>query len=120
MNYVPLAGRVLLGLLFLLAGINKITGYAGTQGFMESNGVPGILLPLVILVEVGGGLALIVGWQTRWAALGLAVFSVLTAAIFHLDMADPNLLKNLAVAGGMLLLYVHGAGPMSLDNRQAA
>ncbi len=67
-KYTNLAGRILLAHIFLLAGINKITGYSGTQGYMEAMGVPGMLLPLVIILEIGGAVALIVGCQTRWAA----------------------------------------------------
>jgi len=103
-----LAGRLLLAQIFLLAGINKITGYAGTQGYMEAMGVPGGLLPLVILLEVGGAVALIIGWKTRWAALALAGFSILSAVIFHADLADQvqaiMFMKNFAIAGGLLVL----------------
>lgn len=124
MNYVPTASRVLLALVFLLAGLAKIPGYAGVQGEMESVGVPGMLLPVVIAAEVLGGLALIVGYRTKWAALGLAVFTVLAALLFHTDFADRTqtamFMKNFAITGGLLLVYLHGAGPMSLDNRQAA
>ena len=122
-TYFHVAGRILLALLFLLAGIGKLGGgYAGTQGYMEAFGVPGILLPLVILLEIGGALALIVGFQARWAALALAVFCVLSAVMFHSDFADQaqmtNFLKNLSIAGGLLMLYVHGAGAFSIDNRE--
>ena len=103
-----LAGRILLAQLFLMAGISKITGYAGTQGYMEAMGVPGGLLPLVILLEVGGALALIVGFQMRWAALALAGFSLVSAVIFHSNLADQMqmilFMKNFAIAGGLLLL----------------
>lgn len=120
-KYQTLAGRILLAHLFLLAGISKISGYAGTQGWMESMGVPGMLLPLVILLEIGGALALIIGWQTRWAAWALAAFSVLSAVIFHSNLADQMqsilFMKNLAMAGGLLVLAAHGAGPVSLDRK---
>ena len=68
-----LVARILLGQIFLISGFFKMTGYEGTQGYMEAMGVPGVLLPLVILLEVGGGLAIITGWQTRWIAFLLAV-----------------------------------------------
>ena len=87
-KYANLAGRILLAHIFLLAGLNKITGYSGTQGYMEAMGVPGMLLPLVILLEIGGAVALIVGWQTRWAAYALALFSIVAAVIFHSNLAD--------------------------------
>ncbi len=115
-KYINLAGRILLAHIFLLAGISKITGYAGTQGYMESMGVPGMLLPLVILLEIGGGLALIVGWLTRWAAYALAVFTVLAAIFFHQGEMI-QIMKNLSITGGLLILAVNGAGPFSLDKK---
>jgi len=83
-----LVGRILLGHIFLLAGISKIGSYAGTQGYMEAMGVPGMLLPLVILLEIGGGLALIVGFQARITASLLAGFSIISAIIFHANLGD--------------------------------
>lgn len=116
-------GRVLLALLFLLAGIGKLGGaYEGTQGYMEAFGVPGMLLPLVILVEIAGALLLIVGFQTRWTALALAGFSIVSAVIFHSDFGDQaqmtNFLKNISIAGGLLVLYANGPGAYSIDNRK--
>jgi len=120
-KYVNLAGRVLLAHIFLLAGINKIIGYSGTQGYMEAMGVPGMLLPLVILLEIGGALALIAGWQTRLAAYALALFSIVSALIFHSNLGDQIqmilFMKNWAMAGGLLVLAANGAGAFSLDNR---
>ena len=120
-KYVNLAGRVLLAHIFLLAGINKITGYSGTQGYMEAMGVPGMLLPLVILLEIGGALALIAGWQTRLAAYALALFSIVGALIFHSNLGDQMqmilFMKNWAMAGGLLVLAANGAGAYSLENR---
>jgi putative oxidoreductase len=120
-KYVNLAGRVLLAHIFLLAGINKITGYSGTQGYMEAMGVPGMLLPLVILLEIGGALALIAGWQTRLAAYALALFSIVSALIFHSNLGDQMqmilVMQNWAMAGGLLVLAANGAGAFSLDNR---
>ena len=81
-------GRVLLALMFVLAGVSKISGYSGMQGFMESMGVPGALLPLVIAVELLGGLALILGWHSRLAAFLLAGFTILATVIFHADLGD--------------------------------
>ena len=86
-NLLPYAapvGRVLLSLMFITSGLQKITGYAGTQGYMEMMGVPGALLPLVILVEVVGGIALLAGWQARTAAFLLAGFSLVSGVLFHL------------------------------------
>ncbi len=123
-KYTNLAGRILLAHIFLLAGLNKITGYSGTQGYMEAMGVPGMLLPLVILLEVGGAVALIVGWQTRWAAYALALFSMVSALIFHSNLSDQIqmilFMKNWAMAGGLLVLAANGAGAFSLDQRAKA
>ncbi len=118
---IQFIARVFLGQIFLLAGLSKIAAYAGTQGYMEAMGVPGIFLPLVILLEVGGGLAIIAGWQTKWSAIALSVFSVVAAVIFHHNFADQTqmimFMSDIAIAGGLLLLVIHGAGVFSLDNR---
>jgi putative oxidoreductase len=123
-KYAPIVGRILMALIFVLAGIGKLgAGYAGTQGYMESMGVPGMLLPLVILLEIGGGLALILGWQTKIASLLLAGFTLLAALIFHNNFGDQTqmimFLKNLAITGGLLVLAVHGPGAYSLESRKA-
>ena len=125
MNKVnQVVARVFLGHIFLLAGINKIGAYAGTQGYMEAMGVPGALLPAVILLEVLGGLAVIVGWKTRWWSYTLAGFSVMAAILFHSNFADQMqmimFMKNIAIGGGLALLAVHGAGAYSIDNRGVA
>jgi putative oxidoreductase len=120
-NSADLAGRVLLAAMFLLSGIGKISGYAGTQGYMESMGVPGALLPLVIALEIVGAIAVIVGFRTRLAAAGLAVFTLAAGFIFHGgadQMQQIMLFKNVAVAGGFLLLVARGAGDWSLDARR--
>ena len=117
--YGELAGRIGLAAIFLISGLSKIGGYEGTQGYMESQGVPGFLLPLVIILEVGGGAALIVGWMTRWFALALAGFCVLAALLFHFDFGNRLqqilFLKNIAIAGGLLVLCHAGAGRFSID-----
>ena len=119
---IQVVARVLLAQIFVLAGLNKIGGDADTQVYMDAMGVPGILLPLVIILEVGGGLALIVGWQTRWAAYALAAFTALAAVIFHSDLGQQIqmilFMKNWAMVGGLLLLGVYGAGAYSLDARK--
>lgn len=116
-------GRLLMALIFILGGVSKLGALAGTAAYMQSMGVPGVLALPAALFELGGGLAILVGWQTRIVALLLAGFSILTAAIFHSDFADQMMtimfMKNLAMAGGFLTLYVHGAGAMSLDARKA-
>jgi putative oxidoreductase len=119
-----LTGRVLLSFIFIMAGISKIGAYTGTQGYMESMGVPGILLPLVIMLEVGGGLALLLGWQTRIAAFLLAGFSIVSALIFHANFADQMqsilFMKNIAIAGGLLLLVAGAAHDWSIDSKRIA
>jgi putative oxidoreductase len=116
-----LAGRVLMSAIFIMAGINKIGAYAGTQGYMESAGVPGALLPLVILLEIGGGLAVLLGWKMRIAAVLLAGFSVLSALIFHANFADQMqsilFMKNVAMAGGLLFLVSGSVPAWSIDAR---
>jgi putative oxidoreductase len=89
---------------------------------MESAGVPGVLLPVVILVEIGGAVLLIFGWQTRWAALALAGFTALAAIFFHADFGDQmqmiQWMKNWTIVGGMLVVFAVGPGPFSLDARR--
>jgi putative oxidoreductase len=110
---VLIVSRVLLAQLFIISGFGKITGYAGTQGYMQAMGVPGVLLPLVILVELGGGLLLAAGLFTRWAALALAGFTLVSALIFHTHFGDQiqmiMFMKNLSITGGLLLLAFPGA-----------
>lgn len=120
-----LVGRIFLAQIFIIAGVTKITGYAGTQSYMEAMGVPGALLPLVILLEVGGGLAVLVGWQTRWASLALAGFSIVAAAIFHSHFGDQTqmimFMKNISMAGGFLVLAAQPvAHTISVDQRLRA
>jgi len=114
-------GRVLLASIFFMAGLSKITGYAGTQGYMESMGVPGILLPLVIALEVIGGLAIILGFKTRLVAFALAGFSIVSAILFHADFSNQMqmtmFMKNISIAGGFLILVAQGPGAYALDNR---
>ncbi len=114
-------GRFFLAIMFFMSGLTKISQYAGTQGYMEAMGVPGFLLPLVILTEAFGGLAIILGWKTKYVAFALAGFTVLSAILFHADFSNQaemtNFMKNIAIAGGFLTLFVHGAGAYSLDNR---
>src|SRR5262245_61231238 len=117
-----LLGRLLLASLFVLEGWSKIRGYGPAVAYMEKFSVPSALLPLVILVELGGGLLLVVGWQARLAALALAVFSILTAVLFHANLADRNqvlhLEKDLAIAGGLLVLFAFGPGPYAIEARK--
>lgn len=119
LRYAAPLGRLLLVVLFIMSGWSKISGYEGTQGYMESMGVPGGLLPLVIALEILGGIAVLVGFKARWIALILAIFTIASAVIFHADFADQNqmmhFMKNLAIAGGFLMIAGHGPGALSVD-----
>ena len=114
-------GRVLLATMFFIAGLTKITGYAGTQGYMETMGVPGMLLPLVIILEVFGGLAIMLGFKTRLVAFALAGFSIISAVLFHADFSDQMqmtlFMKNISIAGAFLILVAQGPGAYALDNK---
>ncbi|HEX2825827.1 MAG TPA: DoxX family protein [Burkholderiales bacterium] len=118
-----LAGRFLLAHIFIISGWTKIGGFAGTQAYMDSAGVPGMLLPAVIAVELLGGLALIAGFKTSLTAVGLAAFSIVAAVFFHMDFADPaqtiSFMKNLAIAGGLLVLAQTGATAPSVDTARS-
>ena len=109
--------RVLMAYIFIVAGWGKLTAYSATVGYMECMGVPSAMLPLTILVELGGGLALLFGFQARFAALGLGIFSLITAFLFHGGVEDGiNFMKNFAMAGGLFFLMLHGAGKFSVDH----
>ena len=114
-----LIGRLLLAALFILEGWSKLRGYGAAAAYMERYAVPGALLPLVILAELGGGALIAVGWQTRLAALALAGFCVAAALLFHGNFADRNQVihfeKDLAIAGGLLLLAAFGPGRYALE-----
>jgi putative oxidoreductase len=114
-----LLGRAMMSFIFIMAGFNKISGYAGTQGYMESMGVPGALLPVVIALEIVGGLAILLGWQTRIAAFLLAGFCIVSGVIFHGNIADQMqmilFMKNIAIAGGLLFLVSGNANAWSID-----
>lgn len=125
-NPLALVGRILLALMFVLAGAAKISGFAGTVGYMAAHGVPmpNVLAVLAVALELGGGLALVFGLYTRWAALALGLFTLLVSFIFHPFWAVPadqvmvtNLLfmKNISVTGGMFVLAAFGGGAFSLD-----
>jgi putative oxidoreductase len=114
-------GRILISLMFVTSGFSKVSGYAATQGYMEAMGVPGALLPLVIAVELLGGLAVMLGWHTRIAAFLLAGFSLLSALLFHANFGDQMqmimFMKNISIAGGFLMIVSLGGGAFTLDNR---
>lgn len=121
-NLIDLLGRILFAPLFFPSGIHKITGYAATQHYMASHGVSPQLLFLAIILEVAGPILLIIGWQTRWVAFIFAVYCCITAYFFHFDIANPlsgGFVKDLALAGGMLILAGRGPGDWSIDGRPA-
>ena len=122
-KFLSVAARLLMAQIFILSGFTKIPGYAGTQQYMAAMGVPGILLPLVIFTELGGGIALLLGIKAKWAALALAGFSIVSALIFHHDFSDQmqmiQFMKNFAIAGGLLMVVRSGAGQPSFDEKNA-
>lgn len=122
-KYAPTVGRVLLALIFIIAGLGKIPAPEGTIGYMEAFGVPGVLFWPTVALEVIAGILLLIGFQTRWAALALGAFALVAAFIFHTDFSNQmemtSFLKNLAIAGGMLYVATFGAGALSLDARKA-
>ena len=125
-RYGPLAGRILIALIFVFAGFGKITGFEGTVGYIASKGMPLPQLAAIgaIIIELGGGIMLVLGWKTRLAAIALFLFTGLAALIFHNfwaaapDQAQNQMIhfmKNMAIMGGMIFVMVHGAGALSLD-----
>ena len=128
-DVMTLVGRVLVALLFVPAGWAKLTGFAGTVGYIASKGVPlpELCAAIAIAAELGCGLLLLVGFQARWAALGLAIFTLVITPIFHnywgvpdaqVAMQKLNFYKNLAIFGGLLAYASFGAGGLSFDGRR--
>ena len=125
-RYTPLVGRILLAWIFVTAGYGKIVGYAGTVGYIASQGVPypSVAAAIAIVIELGGGLLLIAGWKARWAAAAIFVFTAATAFIFHAFWAAPadqamnqsiHFWKNMAIMGGLLYVFSYGSGPFSVE-----
>ncbi len=121
MHIIELVGRIFLSLIFLLAGFQKIFNYEGTIGYMESFGVPGYLSIPAIIIEILFPLLVIIGYKTKLASIILALFAILLAMIFHTDFSNQmqlmSFLKNFAIAGGFLIIFVRGAGKYSIDQR---
>lgn len=114
---LALLARIFLAYIFIVAGWGKVSGYEATVGYMQAMGVPSGLLPLTILLELGGGLAILFGFQTRIIALAMAGFSIVTALLFHGGVEDAiNFMKNFAMAGGFIALALVGAGRFSIDH----
>lgn len=128
-NPLAFVGRILLALMFVLAGFSKIGGFEGTAGYIASKGLPAasLLAALTIVLEVGGGLAIMLGFFTRWSALALAGFTLLASFIFHAYWSLPAdqqmmeqlmFMKNMSIAGGLLVLAAFGAGAISIDAKR--
>ena len=127
-SYGPLLGRVLIAAIFVLSGISKISGFEATVGYIASKGLPFASLGAIaaIIVELGGGMMLIVGWKARWAAAAMLIFTVVAAFIFHnfwaaaADQAQNQMIhfmKNISMAGGLLFVIIHGSGAVSIDKQ---
>jgi putative oxidoreductase len=125
-RYLPFAGRAIIGAVFLMSGLSKLTAYGATTALIATVGlpVPPLAWLVAVVVEAGGGLLLLLGFRTRAVALVLAAFVVATAVFFHRNFADQNqmihFLKNLIIVGGLLQIAHFGAGAVSLDNRRKA
>jgi putative oxidoreductase len=119
-NVSMLGGRIMLAAVFIMAGFSKLgAGYAGTQAYMESAGLPGLLLPAVITLEIMGGIALLAGFQTRVVALILAGFTLLASLIFHSDFSQQMqmilFMKNIGLIGGFMVLAAQGPGDWAFN-----
>jgi len=125
-DWAALLGRILLAGIFVISGFGKITGFEGTADQIASKGLPlpQVLTAIAILIEFVGGLAIVAGWKTRWAALAFIVFMIVITPIFHGYWAAPpdqvmdqqiNFMKNVSILGGSLLLFAFGPGRYSVD-----
>lgn len=126
-RFIPLVARAFLTTIFLYSAFGKITGFSGSQQYMAASGIPaqltGLLLAGAIVLEVVGGLSVLLGYKARWGAIALLVFLIPTTLIFHTDFSQRmqiiQFLKNLGLIGGLLMVYYAGSGPLSLDNKEA-
>jgi putative oxidoreductase len=124
LRFLPALGRLLIAILFLPAGYGKLMAFTDTVGYAASAGmpVPQVAIALAIIVEIVGGILLLIGYQTRWVAAVMALFSVATALVFHSNFEDTDMkihfMKNIAIAGGLLQIVYFGAGPFSVDSRR--
>ena len=120
-NILDLVGRIFISLVFLLSGINKISNYEGTVGWMESLGMSGIFLIPAIILEIGAPILIMIGYKVKISAALLSLFCVATAIIFHNDFSNQmqfiSFMKNIALAGGFLFLLVNGAKDFSLEKK---
>jgi putative oxidoreductase len=124
-RYLPFAGRLMIGLPFAMSGLGKLAAYGATVGMISAAGLPfpPLAFAIAVAVELGGGLLLVAGYQTRYVAAVLAIFALATAVSFHSNFADQNqmihFLKNVMMAGGLLQIVAFGAGALSVDNRRS-
>ena len=120
-NIFDLVARILISALFLLNGVFKISNYDGTVGWMEGFGIPGILIIPAIILEIVGPILIILGYKAKIAAGLLSLFCIATAVIFHYDFSDQmqlgSFLKNIALAGGFLFIFINGTKDFSLDKK---
>lgn len=122
-DLTSLVARLLIASLFLVFGFEKVTGYASSVGYMEAYGLPATLLPVAIATELGGGFAILFGIFSRWAAVALAIFCIVTALVFHTAWSGDggqvqfiNFMKNIGLAGGLLLLAANGPGKYAIKD----
>lgn len=124
-RFYPLLGRILIGSMFLMAGISKLFGFAGIVGYIVSVGLPSpeLLAVIAIIFEIGGGLSLILGYKAHHGALALVLFTILASVFFHTNFGDQTQMalftKNFAIIGGLLYIMTFGAGAFSLDSRKS-
>jgi len=127
-RYAPLAGRILIAVIFLLSGFGKLGNWSGTEAMMASKGLPfvSLLLPLAVLFELGGGLSVLLGFKARHGAIALILFLIPVTLVFHdfwavqgpqRQMQMINFLKNVAIMGGLAYVVAFGAGSLSIDAR---
>jgi putative oxidoreductase len=122
-KFTPLIGRIFLSAIFLMSGLGKIANFSGTQQYMAAYGMPMTSLFLIgaIILEVGGGLSILLGYKAKWGALALIIFIIPATLIFHTNFSDQTqmimFMKNIAILGGLVLIVANGAGSLSLDNR---
>ena len=127
----PLIGRILIALIFVLSGFGKVTGFSGTADYIASKGLPlpQVAAVLAIIVELGGGIMLVLGWKARWAAAAMFLFTAISAIIFHNFWAASageaqnqmiHFMKNISILGGLLYIVLHGSGPLSMDGRESS
>lgn len=124
MNYIYPMSRILMALIFLLAGLSKLTNFDGTAAYMSAMGVPSFLLIPTIAFEVGGAMAIIIGFQTKIISLAFVGFCIVSALLFHNNLADQTqfvmFMKNIAMAGGFLMIFAHGSNHYSIDAKLLA